>query len=252
MTALLALCPGQATPPGHYETLAARLRSTLGALVFVYHPPGIGARREDREPHRPEDLAEEILADPLAAAGSRIWIGHSWGAHVARRGALADGAAVAAVLVDPPLGLKGPPDPGDFDPPDRFPDRAALVALHARYGMTEDRIRWDLWLECEDGSLAADFDATTIRGHIRAAPWGPCVLEEIRALSERIPTAILRTAGQSIIDEAAWARLSREAPDAVLEVIPDVTHGLRPAEQETVAERIAAWIRETDPRMSGE
>ena len=242
MKAFLVLCPGQATPPGHYETLVERLRSKIHGSVHAYLPPGLGLRRADRGPHRPEDLAAEILADPRADAGARIWVGHSWGAHIARRGALADDAAVAAVLVDPPLGLSGPPDPRDFDPPDGFPDRASLVASYARYGVSEDRIRWSLWREVMDGTWVADFDAETIRGHIGAAPWGPCVLRETRDLSDRIPTAILRTSAQSIIDDAAWTRLSREAPRAAFLAIPGVTHGLPAGEQETVAEWIVSWI----------
>jgi len=148
------------------------------------------------------------------------------------------------VLIDPNLGHTGPPEPAQFDPPDRIADRATAVAIHHDHGIPEDHIVWAAWESTDDGSLVPVYDAGTVRAHIAATPWGSVVTDEIRRVADRIPVAVVRTAALTINPPEAWEQLRRLVPEArELEAV-GVHHVLPPTEQAAVAAVITAWIRE--------
>ena len=241
---ILGLFPGTGTPPGHYDHLLRALEHELGVEAVVCCPAGIGPRKHATSPIGPSALAAEALEAVRDCTGPRIWFGHSWGGHAARAAALGDRRASALVLIDPNLGSTTPPDPLQFDPPDRIADRATAVALYAEHGIPEDHIVWLSWKTSDDGSLRPVYVAAIVRAHIAATPWGSVVTDEVRRATDRIPVAVVRTAALTINPPKAWDQLRHLAPRArKLEAI-GVHHVLPAKEQAAVAAVIIAWIRE--------
>jgi pimeloyl-ACP methyl ester carboxylesterase len=238
----LALFPGTALSPRHYDDLLLALGRALGVEPLGICPAGVGPRKRDSASRGPAALAAEALEELRGRVRPRIWAGHSWGGHAARAAALEDADATALVLIDPNLGHSGPPDPAGFDPPDRLDGRADVVALYREHGIPEDHIVWASWETAEDGSLVPIYDADAVREHIAATPWGPRVIDEIRIASTRMPVAVVRPGGLTINTPEAWEDLRRRAPGARILEAREAHHILPSREQATVARVISTWL----------
>jgi len=236
---MLVFCPGFAMPPDRYDVLLRALSAGLGIECFGFCPPGVGARREERGPTHPRQLATSLLDVVASSRGecSRIWIGHSWGGHVARFGAEIDALASHLVLLDPNLGNYVRRAPAPWSPPVGFDSRDQLVAVYASYGIPESRIAWEWWRPEEDGRWTRNFDLTTMRAYAEAFPLGD-VIGHLSRLGRRVVIAAIRADGGSVSGDHRWACLRRRARAVRILALPGASHGLAAGEQTKVAELI--------------
>ena len=243
---LIVLFPGLALPPSRYEGLLGAFEVLLGSRTKGYCPPGVRPRVEEKGPIRPETMAAELLASLTPEDGPRVYIGHSAGAHAARAAAAADPLARAVALVDPNLGDAGRYDPREFDVPAALPGWSDLYAIYAEAGIQSEHVLREWWQERPDGTLERAFNLDVIRAQIAALPHGASILDEIIALSERLPVAIVRTTASSVNPDAAWVRVSVHAPRVEL-LAAKTHHSLPPREQRIVATEIAEWLSSLRP-----
>jgi pimeloyl-ACP methyl ester carboxylesterase len=212
-----------------------------GADAILYDQRGHGLSERPPCGYRIEDSVADLgtLLDALEVSGPVHLVGHSYGASVALRAALAEPARFASlVLIEPHCAESH--DGGDWveDVADML-TACALILEHSNLSASERRKRGS-----GAGRLAeanSFLNGTTLIDDIASSP--PFTDEELG----RLGVAVLAVYGEYTDIASSARKLAACVPDCRLEVLPGLGHSVLRDARDVVLAMVESWLAEFSP-----
>ena len=237
----LLFFPGALKLPTFYEPLFYVIRKYYFVKIDCYLPPGYGSRKNERLPLHHKSLAKEALEVRNFKGSHPIFIGHSWGCHIARSAALQYGQPCCLIEIDPRIHpLKSDSDINDI--PEFFSSKEELLEAYFQYGFSEENIDWTWWTKKEDGSFQLNFNPKQVARMLDARPYF-IATKTWETLSNANILIIPLGEGSPLTDEEI-AKVRRELPKINIRVHRDIAHALYKQDQEKIGVIIGKWLNE--------